>query len=90
MRINLESILEIAEECQSLKPMGVDDDPNGFDSAILGITDDGVIVYSKELMVDIVRKVDGVTDEDAWEYLEYNTFCAYVGDLSPIYVNQFI
>ena len=90
MKVNLETILEIAEEFQSLKPVGVDDDPNGFDSAILGITDDGVLVYSKELMVEIVIKTDNMTDEDAWEYLEYNTFCAYVGDLSPMYVNQYI
>ena len=27
-----------------------------------------------------------MTDEEAWEYLEYNVFGAYVGDKTPIYV----
>lgn len=90
MRVNLESILEIAAEFQSLKPVGIDDNPHGFDSAIIGVTDEGALVYSKELMVGIVIKVDGVTDEDAWEYLEFNVFGSYLGELSPIYINQFI
>lgn len=90
MRVNLESILEIAAECQSLKPVGIDDNPHGFDSAIIGVTDDGTLVYSKELMVDISTKVEQMTAEEAWEYLEFNVFCVYLGELSPIYINQFI
>lgn len=27
----------------------------------------------------------GMSDEEAIEYLEYNTFCAYVGPLTPIF-----
>jgi len=28
-----------------------------------------------------------MSHEEAWEYLEYNTFCAYVGENTPIFVS---
>ena len=90
MKVNLETILELASECHSLKPIGLDDNPHGYDSAIIGITDEGNLVYSKELMVDISTKVEQMTTEEAWEYLEFNVFCAYLGELTPIYINQYI
>ena len=31
---------------------------------------------------------DGCTYEEAWEYLEFNTFGAYVGEGTPIYMNR--
>jgi hypothetical protein len=33
--------------------------------------------------------LEPMTEEDAWEYLEFNTFCAYVGEQTPIFVNTY-
>ena len=38
-------------------------------------------------MVDACMQEAGLSYEDSVEYLEYNTFSAYVGDKTPIYVD---
>jgi hypothetical protein len=73
---NVDIILELAEEHGSLIP-------HGFDA------DDGQLVYSKDKMVEITAVVGDMSAEDAWEYLEYNTFCAYVGEKTPLYITTY-
>lgn len=88
--MDLQLILEMAEETLALKPDGFDGDPNGYDTAIIGITDNGQLVYSKELMVESLLETDKeMTEEEAWEFLEYNCFCAYVGEQTPLFVNTY-
>ncbi len=88
--MDLELVLQVAEEVSALKPDGFDGNPNGYDSAILGITDDGQLVYSKEKMVQILMETDKEMDvEEAWEFLDYNCFNAYVGDQTPVFVNTY-
>ena len=68
--MDLQVILQVAEEVQALKPDGFDGDPNGYDLAIIGITDDGKLVYSKEKMVQILIETDNeMNEEEAWEFL---------------------
>jgi hypothetical protein len=86
---NVDIILELAEEHGSLIPHGFDGNVNGYDTAIVGITDDGQLVYSKEKMVEITAVVGDMSAEDAWEFLEYNTFCAYVGEKTPLYITTY-
>lgn len=88
--MDLELILQTAEECLALKPDGFDGNPDGYDSAIVGITDNGQLVYSKEIMVNLLMGTDAeMNEEDAWDFLEFNTFCAYVGEQTPIFINTF-
>lgn len=101
--IDLDLVNETAEGCLALKPDGFDGDPNGYDKAIIGLTDGGQLVYSKEWMVRLLLEMDyksimeskdktdlePMTEEDAWEFLEFNTFCAYVGEQTPIFVNTY-
>ena len=88
--MDLELILQTAAECLALKPDLSSENPNGYDKAILGLTDNGQLVYSKEIMVDLLMEDDKeLSEEDAWEFLEFNTFCAYVGEQTPIYVNTY-
>ena len=58
---------------------------DGFDSAIIGYTDDGRIVYSKIKMIEAT----GFSFIDAVEHLEMNIWNAYIGEFMPIYVNDF-
>ena len=61
---------------------------DGFEDAIIGIdTSNEVfrVIYDKQKMATILQERDGMSIEDAWEYLEYNVFGAYVGEGTPIY-----
>jgi len=83
-------VLEAAEGCLALKPHGFDGNPDGYDKAIMGLSDNGQLVYSKERMVKILLETDSsMTEEDAIEFLEFNTFMAYVGDQTPIFINTY-
>jgi hypothetical protein len=63
---------------------------DGFDDAIIGysqrINDPTLAVYSWELMVKILMERDGMSDEEAMEYIEYNCLGAWVGERTPIIV----
>jgi hypothetical protein len=87
--INVKEILERAKEFNSIIPVGWNDDIHGYDSALLGIDAAGRLVYSKEKMVEYWMKVSGMDSSESWQFLEYNTFNAYMGVMTPIYINQF-
>ena len=57
-----------------------------YSSAVIGVTNDGNVVYSYPLMVESLVKEDGMTEEEAMEFIDYNTIRAlpYMGDLHPI------
>jgi len=59
---------------------------DGFDAAIIGIDVlSERLIYDKQKMVEILSAEMSV--EDAIEFLEFNTWCAYVGEHTPIYVD---
>lgn len=89
-KIDLELVMQTAEECGALKPDGFDGNPDGYDQAIIGLTDGGQLVYSKEWMVKLLMEsAEDMDEEEAWEFLEFNCFCAYVGEQTPIFVNTY-
>ena len=62
---------------------------NSFDGAIIGVAvghDSERVVYNARHMVEILLQEENLTEEEAWEYLEFNTFGSYVGKNTPIYV----
>jgi hypothetical protein len=60
---------------------------DGFDAAIIGIDMASErLVYDKRKMVEILT--EEMSEEDAIEYLEFNTWGAYVGEQTPIYVDR--
>jgi len=61
---------------------------DGFNSAIIGTTDDGRIVYSKTLMLEHLVLHDDMSCEEALEHLDYNVWNAYMGEFTPLYVND--
>ena len=60
---------------------------DGFDDALIG-ADYGQnrAVYSIELMLQILMERDGMSLDEAIEYFDFNIGCAYVGELTPLYV----
>ena len=60
---------------------------DGFNAAIIGVDNAAErIVYDKYKMIEILMG-QGMTDEEAIEFLEYNVWSAYVGEHTPIYVD---
>ena len=62
-----------------------------FDNAIIGVSM-GIscgtkVVYDAEEMARTLVISEGMTEQAAWEYLEFNTFNAYIGDNTPIFVS---
>lgn len=63
---------------------------DGFDKAIIGIDFNYTppkLVYDKQKMIEIMMEDEECTLDDAIDYLEYNTWCAYVGEGTPIYID---
>ena len=64
---------------------------DGFDKAIIGFTEEWIevprVIYSKAKMQDILIE-EGMSVEEALEYLEFNVWGAYVGEGTPIYAND--
>ena len=59
---------------------------DGFDDAIIGIEPlSGKVIYDIDKMV-IVLNHEGLSSEEAIEYLDYNVLNAYVGENTPIYI----
>jgi beta-lactamase class A len=62
---------------------------DGFNDAVIGIDLSSMrLVYSVNKCTDILITRDGMTQEEAIEYLEFNTFSAYVGEKTPIWVHD--
>ena len=59
---------------------------DGFDEAIIGRDNRGRLVYDIDLMVETLRRDDDMSEEEAMEFLDYNTLNTFVGDLTPIHI----
>ena len=58
-----------------------------YDSAIIGYDDNsGRIIYDYEKMIEHLMDADGISYEDAMEFIDYNTVraCPYMGSQAPI------
>ena len=74
----LDKILEFINEEELLRA-------DGFDSAIIGLDDASMrLIYSKSLCINILIS-QGMTEEEALEYFEFNVSSAWVGDMTPIW-----
>jgi hypothetical protein len=86
MKDKSNAIFELAKDSEALKPIGIDGSSDGYDDAAIGVSTDGRLVYSVEKMIEILMRDGDMSVDDATEWLEYNTFNAYVGEMTPIWV----
>lgn len=61
---------------------------DSYDDALIGVSSSGCAVYDFEKMVDWLMEKDGMTSEEAIEWIEYNSIRSlpYVGEGAPIIV----
>ena len=64
----------------------------GFDSAVLGLSRGSlgadVVVYSIDRCIDVLVQRDGMTEEEAIEYMNFNVLDAFMGPMTPIFVYE--
>lgn len=63
---------------------------DGYDECIIGIAYDQkrghLIAYSQEKIINTLMKRDGMSNEDAVDYFDYNIADAWMGDGTPIII----
>jgi hypothetical protein len=63
---------------------------DGFDAAIIGYGtqfNKPVVVYSRDRVISILM-ADGMTEDEAEEFFEFNIAGAYVGETTPVYLRE--
>lgn len=62
-----------------------------FDNSIIGFTTDGRVVYDYDKMVQELMNDECISDQDAIDWIEYNTIRAipYAGEMAPIIMFTF-
>ena len=59
---------------------------DGFDDAVIGIEPlSGKVIYDIDKMITVLIS-EGLSNEEAIEYLDYNVLNTYVGEQTPIYI----
>lgn len=61
------------------------DNPS-YEGALVGITTDDRAVYSYDKMVESLMEEDNISEEDAIEFINYNTLGAYIDPKQPIVI----
>jgi hypothetical protein len=66
-------------------------DPDSFDAAIVGLVSridrPAVVCYSVEKILEVLME-DGMDEEEAREYYEFNILGAYVGEATPMFLED--
>ncbi len=58
-----------------------------YDGAVVGMTFDGCAIYLREQVIEAAVAAGDMEWEDAVEWHEFNTFCAYQGPKTPLFVS---
>mgnify|MGYP003119598374 FL=1 len=65
---------------------------DGFSRAFIGIGhragSNDIAVYDYDKCAKVLMRRDGMTEEEAYEFLDFNVVGSYVGDLTPIFVER--
>lgn len=65
-------------------------DNSAFDNSIIGVTLDGRLIYDYDKMIEELIEDDGMSFDEAMEWIDYNTIRAlpYAGSMAPIIVQR--
>jgi len=66
---------------------------DGFDEAILGIAvrcgKPGLVVYDAEKCIEILMQRDGMDEEEASEFFEFNVVGTWAGEGTPLFLYRY-
>ena len=64
----------------------------GYDDCIVGVGrrcgQPLLLIYDPELIVKVLMERDGMELEEAWEFYEFNQVGAWMGELTPIFLEH--
>ena len=64
---------------------------DGFDEAVIGIAHRiglEVICYDLHKVIEILMTRDGMDEEEAWEYYQFNIAGSWVGESTPVFIER--
>ena len=79
-------IEELKEKIEETNPDAMLAD--GLDDALAGLDTKGRAIYFVNEIIGILMKRDGMTEEEATEFFDFNIAGAYVGEYTPIYMYE--
>jgi hypothetical protein len=63
---------------------------DGYEDAIIGVAErcsmSPLVVYDAKKCVEILMQRDGMSEEDAHEFFEFNTLGCWAGDNTPLFL----
>jgi hypothetical protein len=65
---------------------------DGFEDALIGFVDvfnKTIALYDKQKCLDILIQRDGMTEEEAFEFFDYNVTGSYDGEHTPAFATFF-
>jgi hypothetical protein len=69
-------------------------DPEYFDEAIIGVATNAVgmvaVAYSEPKVIELLVKHDKMTPDDAMEHYQFNILGSYVGENTPIFIDDVV
>ena len=64
---------------------------DGFEDALIGVGQQfnkAMAVYDRQKCIEILIERDGMSDEEAVEYFEFNVIGAWVGEQTPMFLTK--
>lgn len=65
---------------------------DGFEDAVIGVVDGAcrnpVVCYDYDKCAQILIERDGMSEEEAYEYIDFNVTGAYVGEMTPLFLHD--
>lgn len=64
---------------------------DGYDDAIIGVVERiglEVVCYDLDKVIEILMK-QGMDEEDAWEWYQFNMVGSWVGEKTPVFLQRF-
>lgn len=78
----------LEEKLEEINPQALFAD--GFDDAILGVAQQFssyLVAYDRAACIKILVDRDGMSEEEAEEFFEFNVTGSYVGEFTPIFID---
>jgi hypothetical protein len=77
------------EEIAEINPDLLVMDPEYLDEAIVGVVERinfNAVCYDPAKIVELLMKHDGMNEDEAIEYMQFNMMGSYVGEFTPVFL----
>ena len=82
--MDVDKLIEDYDDDITLLRLGSD---NSFDEAVLGFVYSEGVVYDTDVIIKILI-LQGMTNEEALEWFDYNISGSYVGEQTPLFLQK--